>query len=724
MFRLLVALYRTLLWLGTPILAVVAIAHPRLRGTARERWGFARLELEPGGVWIHAASLGEGRVAAALIPRIREHIAGTADGLAAHVEVLRTCTSATARPQAVGADQTLYAPFDHPLAVRAFLDRARPRCLILVEAELWPILLEACRARDIPVAVVNARLGPKQRRWLRFPAIWAGLTREICWVAPDQATARLIGGVAVGDVKGEAEASAPSLTWSRPAVLAGSTHAGEEAALIEAVLELDPRPLLVLAPRDPRRFDAVWSLLTAGGLVVRRRTRIGTVVEPEVDVVLLDTIGELASLYRSASAAFVGGTFSPEVGGHSPAEPAAAGCPVVHGPHIHANPGAWATVAGFPARNLEALGSALEAALASPTRSATGSSAPAARATVRALGELWEAETPAEGVPRPWLSPLTPLWALGVWTRSLGGATRVPGGVVISVGALSAGGTGKTPVAAWVVGVTGGTIVSRGYGRDKGDDVRSGGEANRIGDELTMLARRGVPVISSPDRVAGVRAAFQAGGPDRAGHSPARTPIAVLDDGLQVAGIARDLDIVAVDARYPGSDGLIPAGTRRLPLSWLGRADVLWLNHATAETPVPRLLRPHLRDDAIIVRASYRSAGWLFRGSLLPLNALPRRPVAAFAGIARPEGFFRQLRRLGLPLDRTWVFPDHHRYAYVDLQSLEAWRDTHVIVTTEKDAARLPPDESIWALRIEIEVHTGEGELRARLLGLTSLEPA
>ena len=204
-----------------------------------------------------------------------------------------------------------------------------------------------------------------------------------------------------------------------------------------------------------------------------------------------------------------------------------------------------------------------------------------------------------------------------------------------------------------------------------------------------------------------------------AGESPDRARVAILDDALQAAGIARDLEIVAVDVRFPGSDGLIPAGTRRLPLSWLGRADVLWLNHADANTPVPAVLRRHVRPDALVVRASYRPAGWLFRGDILPLDALPQRPVAAFAGIARPEGFFRQLRRLGLRLDRTWVFPDHHRYAWIDLQSLEAWRDTHVIVTTEKDAARLPRDESIWALRVELEIHTGEAELRERLLGLT-----
>ena len=148
MFAAALFVYRLLLWLLTPWLALVVALHPRWRLGARERWGLVTPEVEPGAVWIHAASLGEGRVAAALIPAIRATVE--------HAEVVRTCTSITARTQVVGADQTLYCPLDAPFAVNAFLDRLRPRCLVLAEAELWPVLLEACRTRGIPIAVVNA----------------------------------------------------------------------------------------------------------------------------------------------------------------------------------------------------------------------------------------------------------------------------------------------------------------------------------------------------------------------------------------------------------------------------------------------------------------------------------------------------------------------------------------------------------------------------------------
>lgn len=704
---LLFTAYEFALWLLTPLVWAAMLVVPALRARRHERWGLVSPEVEPGAVWVHAASLGEGRVAAALIRALRV--------ARPELEVVRTCTSVTAREQPVGAEQAIFAPVDHPLAVAAFLDRVRPRCLVLVEAELWPVMLEACRARGIPVAVANVRLGRGLARLRAWPRVWAWLTRDLEWIAPDAATAAAVGGFAVGDLKLDAPVAPPTLRWSRPAVVAGSTHEGEEAAMLDAVDDLVaagwPRPLLVLAPRAPKRFDAVWQQLQqrAGGLRLARRSRVGVRLDAAVDVLLLDTVGELGTLYGQAAAAFVGGTFVPDVGGHSPAEASAAGCPVVHGPQVHANPGAWQGVAGFVARTPAALGSALAAALEAPRPEPRG--VQAAERAVRALDLLWEADVPEERVERPWLLPLVPLWAAAVAVRERLGARRVvPGGRVISVGSLTAGGAGKTPVAAWIAAQLDGVVVSRGYGRDKGEDVRTTGEAARLGDELVMLARRGMPVVSAPDRAAGVARAFRI-----AADAGAVMPVAVLDDGLQVSAVARDVEVVVVDARHPEGGGMIPAGTRRLPLRALARADVLWLNHAAADTPVPAVLRRFLRRDCVVVRAVYEPVGWIHRGRLWPLDALPARPAAVFAGVARPEGVFRLLRRLGVDVDRTWVYPDHHRYVWTDLQAFEAWRDTHVLVTTEKDAARMPPEEAIWALRVEPCIVDGEAALLSLL---------
>jgi tetraacyldisaccharide 4'-kinase len=647
-------------------------------------------EVEPGAIWIHAASLGEGRAAEALIGAIR---AARPDR-----EILRTCTSPNARGQRIGADQTACLPVDVPFLLLAWLDRVRPRVLVLVEAELWPGLLWACRRRGVPVVVVGARIGPGLRRIRAIPGLWGAFTRGVSFVPADAATAAVVGGEPIGELKRDAPQAPAVIRWDRPCVIGGSTWEGEEDALLDAVRALDPRPLLVLAPRDPRRFDAVAARLDARGERWVRRSNTRGVVPPDRDVVLLDTLGELAGLYAHASAAFIGGTFDARVGGHSPAEAQAAGCPVVHGPFTEGHAARWAEVESFPALAPEDLTQALSDAMAA--RPAVPAGGAAARAFA-AIEPHLDRAVPPERPLRPWLWPLAPLWLLGVRLR--GGAGRRASVPVISVGALTAGGAGKTPVAAWLAARLAEhdpVVVARGYGRRPGPGVRLAGEASEIGDELAMLARRGVRVASAPDRHAGVEAAAKVG-----------ARLAILDDSLQYPDITKDLEIVVLDARWPLGGGPIPVGTRRVPVEWLGRADVVWVNHG----PLPASLAPFVRPGAAVVEARLRPTGWLYRGERLPLAALRHPSAVAFAGIARPAGFFRLLRRIGVRLDRTWVFPDHHTFVWGDLHGFEAWMDDHDVLTTEKDAARLPPTAQVRALLVEPEIVSGADALEAKL---------
>ncbi len=677
-----ILVWELLVGLCTPVLVLGALLSRRLRVGLRARLGFPQVGVEPGAVWIHAASIGEGRAASALIRAIRD--------VRPDLGVVRSFSSDAGAADAAGADQAIAAPLDSPLCAGPWLDRVRPRCLILVEAELWPCLLAACRRRRIPVAVVNARLGPGFHR-LRRLGLWGALSRGVSFVAADAPTAGVLGGLVTGDLKAEAPFPPAVLTWSRPAVVAGSTHPGEEQMLLAATATLSPRPLLILAPRDPERFDAVATLLDGAGVAWVRRTRCAGAVPSSVEVVLLDTLGELAGLYPGADAAFVGGTFQRDVGGHSPSEPKAAGLPVVAGPHTHANLGAWEGVRAFHAVTPLALRSALAAALAAGRVPVAG--AAAAVATVEVLTPWLDAPTPPEPWQRGWLVPLVPFWQLGVWLRP--GRPRRAALPVILVGALTAGGTGKTPVAGFLaerLAARQPCVVGRGYRRSAGRDVRTRGEASELGDELTMLARRGVQVVSSPDRHAGIAAAAREG-----------SGVVVLDDGWMDPTLSPDLTVVVVDARWPEGGGPIPVGTRRVPLGWLARADVVWVNHGA----LPGHFRRHLRPDAVVVEARYRPVGWLFRGKKLPLDALPDRHVAAFAGIARPEGFFHQLRQLGCTLIKAGVFPDHHVFRWSDLQSIEAWTDDHVVVTTEKDAARLPRDAGVYVLCVAPEIVHG-----------------
>jgi tetraacyldisaccharide 4'-kinase len=210
-----------------------------------------------------------------------------------------------------------------------------------------------------------------------------------------------------------------------------------------------------------------------------------------------------------------------------------------------------------------------------------------------------------------------------------------------------------------------------------------------------------VRVASAPDRRAGILRAREV------------TPVgvAVLDDGWSTRSVRADLHVLLVDARHPTAGGLIPAGGRRLPLAALARADVCVTMHGALPDPLAARLSP----GCVSARAELVPIGWLHRGALHPLGALEGRRVVALVGIARPAAFLSTLRRLGHRADRTWVLPDHHRGTWRQLQAMEAWRDTHAVVTTEKDAARLPLDAPVWALRVELRFREGEDAVRERL---------
>ncbi len=261
--------------------------------------------------------------------------------------------------QRFGADRVFYCPLDLPWAVRAYLNALQPRMLILAETEFWPNLLSGCFRRNIPVAVVNARISDRSwPRYRRLQSLWrpilSRLSRVLAQSETDAERLRDLGclpervsvaGNLKFDVRAAEEAEATRLLKKLAAglriVVAGSTLEGEEAALLEAwpqLLAADPQLALVLAPRHPERFRAVAALLDQSGVSWIRRSdwqsRSADTLEPvrPGQIVLLDTIGELASVYSLAAVAFVGGSIVP-AGGHNPLEPAQFGVPIVMGPH-------------------------------------------------------------------------------------------------------------------------------------------------------------------------------------------------------------------------------------------------------------------------------------------------------------------------------------------------------------------------------------------------------
>ena len=299
-------------------------------------------------IWLHAVSVGE----VLAVSRLVEEIGAAFPGHRLLISTTTRTGQALARER-FGAEQVFYCPLDLPWVVRAYLVAMRPSMLVLAETEFWPNLLNGCFRRGIPVAVVNARIS--DRSWPRYKMLrrlWkpilGRLSRVLAQSEADAERLRVLGcraervsvsGNLKFDVRVPREAEATRLLKSAGVglqfVVAGSTLEGEEAALLvvwQKLLANDEKLAMVLAPRHPERFEAVAGLLARSGIAWIRRSAGEIVGLRPGQVVLLDSIGELASVYSLAAVAFVGGSIA-EAGGHNPLEPAQFGVPIVMGPH-------------------------------------------------------------------------------------------------------------------------------------------------------------------------------------------------------------------------------------------------------------------------------------------------------------------------------------------------------------------------------------------------------
>lgn len=300
-------------------------------------------------VWVHAVSVGEVLAASRLIDELGQRLSAGQRGERAW-RVMISTTTRTGQQLArerFGAERVFYFPLDFGWAVRAWLGALRPKLLVLAETEFWPRMLTECRRAGIPVAVVNARISDRSwPRYLRFVWMWRPLLGGLAVVLAqtDLDADRLlalgadhvrVGGNLKYDVRAVRSAPVTELLEKnlRPGVRAlvcGSTLAGEEELLLDA---LPPGTVTVLAPRHPERFGEVAEILRRRGAAWVRRSewvQAPATIEPGT-VFLLDSIGELASVYSLAHAAFVGGSLV-SAGGHNPLEAAQFGVPVVMGP--------------------------------------------------------------------------------------------------------------------------------------------------------------------------------------------------------------------------------------------------------------------------------------------------------------------------------------------------------------------------------------------------------
>ena len=305
-------------------------------------------------IWMHAASVGESQILLELARRM------IGDGLS-NASILFTCQTQTAAQRIEGAIEEMeypetvrllhrMAPVDSGGSAKRFLRHWSPQAAIFAEGEIWPNLLLRLRKDGVKTALINARMTEKSiKGWLR----WDRTARIVfsCFdllIAADLQTKtglEALSGKTVkhpGNLKSalpipEADAAAVSKVKasirSGPVLLAASTHPGEEALVLDALMHMDPKPFLIIAPRHPERGDDIMGLLSCTDFNIARRSDEDELT-PETDILLADTMGEMGLWYRLADAVYLGGGHAPGVGGHNPIEALRLSKPILSGPSV------------------------------------------------------------------------------------------------------------------------------------------------------------------------------------------------------------------------------------------------------------------------------------------------------------------------------------------------------------------------------------------------------
>jgi 3-deoxy-D-manno-octulosonic-acid transferase len=345
----------------SPYFLYQAIRHRKYVRSLPQRLGYLPLSFNFDGdesIWIHAVSVGEVLTARALLPPLRERYP--------RLRIFLSTTTMTGQQVARGnvhdVDEVFYFPFDLRPIMKRTLGLVKPRLLIIMETEIWPNLLRVCHEAGVKTVLVNGRISARSfpryrfaraffRRVLahvdRFCMQSEESARRIIEIGADRTRVSVTGSLKFDslDIPGTAGADRGRnrvlryfrITGGRPVIIAASTLKGEEEPVLDAFQRVRAtwgNALLIIAPRKPERFDEVERLARRGGWRVARRTELPVDSEPRVDVVVLDTIGELAQVYQVATVVFVGGSLV-DAGGHNILEPAVFGKPIVFGPHMH-----------------------------------------------------------------------------------------------------------------------------------------------------------------------------------------------------------------------------------------------------------------------------------------------------------------------------------------------------------------------------------------------------
>ena len=350
-------LYQFLITLLLPFallrLLIKARTHPDYRYHWQQRLGLVTQTQKQAGpvIWLHAVSVGEVIASAPLVQQLRLQYPT--------LRLLVSTTTPTGRVQAarrLNADNLFYLPFDTFFIIRRTLARLKPDLVILMETEIWPNLIQQCRRAGIPTLLANARLSERSfKRYQKLGALSAHVIRQLSHIAVrnpqdadyfQQLAGNDISLTVAGNIKFDIQvdrhliSQAQSLLqrWQPTDMLwiAASTHPGEDELMLQAHQQLllqHPQLKLILAPRHPERADTLQQQLADAGLQALRYSKIKQVDTFDTQVILVDTLGDLMTLYAASDITVVAGSFVPH-GGHNPIEPAVLAKPVISGPFI------------------------------------------------------------------------------------------------------------------------------------------------------------------------------------------------------------------------------------------------------------------------------------------------------------------------------------------------------------------------------------------------------
>jgi 3-deoxy-D-manno-octulosonic-acid transferase len=344
----------------SPYFLYQAVRYKKYIGSLRQRLGFLPISFNIDGeesIWIHAVSVGETLTARALAGELKARY----PRLRLFLSTTTMAGQQVARHSLQSVDSVFYFPFDWTFIVRRTLTLVKPRVFVMMETEIWPNLLRECRKRGVKTVLINGRISSRSYpRYRLIRPFFRGVLADVdrfC-MQSEESVRRLIDLGAdpsritmTGSLKFDS-LELPSATShgkprervlrffrtspNRQVVVAGSTLRGEEGPVLRAfarVKKASPSALAILAPRQPERFGEVERLARDAGFVTIRRTELPIDAEPRADVVVLDSIGELAQIYQLATAVFVGGSLV-DHGGHNILEPAIFGKAIIFGPHM------------------------------------------------------------------------------------------------------------------------------------------------------------------------------------------------------------------------------------------------------------------------------------------------------------------------------------------------------------------------------------------------------